>query len=196
MASPYYYTHLQQQQHHGPANHHIQSSNHQGGRRRGPRVASQNGQRHFRGVKSMRELAESPTVTAFRLRFEAGRSFDLDDDLEFCPNLLTEDDLLSIQSAMSDRSSLSSGSPDSSPLQHQIQPAQQIAPGVSLSPGPSAAYNMASMAMNNNMNATFQQPTTRTRKVIPIVNPQTGATLTSPPTSINPGMMQNGQRRW
>lgn len=177
-------------------------------------MASQNGQRHFRGVKSMRELAESPTVTAFRLRFEAGRSFDLDDDLEFCPNLLTEDDvrrsqrnpdrgvrtdcaqLLSIQSAMSDRSSLSSGSPDSSPLQHQIQPAQQIAPGVSLSPGPSAAYNMASMAMNNNMNATFQQPTTRTRKVIPIVNPQTGATLTSPPTSINPGMMQNGQRRW
>lgn len=41
----------------------------------------------------MRELAEAPTVTAFRLRFEAGRSFDLDDDLEFCPNLLTEDDV-------------------------------------------------------------------------------------------------------
>jgi hypothetical protein len=56
-------------------------------------VASQNPQRQFRGVKSMRELAEAPTVTAFRLRFEAGRSFDLDDDLEFCPNLLTEDDV-------------------------------------------------------------------------------------------------------
>lgn len=41
----------------------------------------------------MRELAEAPTVTAFRARFEAGRSFDLDDDLEFCPSLLTEDDV-------------------------------------------------------------------------------------------------------
>lgn len=56
-------------------------------------MAAQNAQRQFRGVKSMRELAEAPTVTAFRLRFEAGRSFDLDDDLEFCPNLLTEDDV-------------------------------------------------------------------------------------------------------
>lgn len=41
----------------------------------------------------MRELAEAPAVSAFRARFEAGRSFDLDDDLEFCPNLLTEDDV-------------------------------------------------------------------------------------------------------
>ena len=41
----------------------------------------------------MKELTESPPVPAFRLRFEAGRSFDLDDDLEFCPGLLTEDDV-------------------------------------------------------------------------------------------------------
>lgn len=41
----------------------------------------------------MRELAEAPAVSAFRARFEAGRSFDLDDDLEFCPGLLTEDDV-------------------------------------------------------------------------------------------------------
>ena len=50
-------------------------------------------QRQFRGVKSMRELAEAPAISAFRARFEAGRSFDLDDDLEFCPGLLTEDDV-------------------------------------------------------------------------------------------------------
>jgi len=56
-------------------------------------MGSQNTQRQFRGVKSMRELAEAPTITAFRARFEAGRSFDLDDDLEFCPGLLTEDDV-------------------------------------------------------------------------------------------------------
>lgn len=41
----------------------------------------------------MKELTESPPVSAFRARFEAGRSFDLDDDLEFCPGLLTEDDV-------------------------------------------------------------------------------------------------------
>lgn len=56
-------------------------------------MATQNAQRQFRGVKSMRELAEAPAVTAFRARFEAGRSFDLDDDLEFCPNLLTDEDV-------------------------------------------------------------------------------------------------------
>lgn len=41
----------------------------------------------------MKELTETPVVSAFRARFEAGRSFDLDDDLEFCPGLLTEDDV-------------------------------------------------------------------------------------------------------
>ncbi len=41
----------------------------------------------------MKELAENLPVSAFRARFEAGRSFDLDDDLEFCPGLLTEDDV-------------------------------------------------------------------------------------------------------
>lgn len=38
-------------------------------------------------------LSEAPALTAFRARFEAGRSFDLDDDLEFCPNLLTWDEV-------------------------------------------------------------------------------------------------------
>ncbi len=41
----------------------------------------------------MKELTEAATVVAFRTRYEAGRSFDLDDDLEFCPALLTEDDV-------------------------------------------------------------------------------------------------------
>ena len=41
----------------------------------------------------MKELTEVPIVSVFRARFEAGRSFDLDDDLEFCPGLLTEDDV-------------------------------------------------------------------------------------------------------
>ena len=46
----------------------------------------------------MKELTESPPTTAFRVRFEAGRSFDLDDDLEFCPGLLTEDDVSALHS--------------------------------------------------------------------------------------------------
>jgi hypothetical protein len=55
---------------------------------------SQNSQKQFRGVKSMRELSvEAPHVTAFRSQFEASRSFDLEDDMEFCPKLLTENDV-------------------------------------------------------------------------------------------------------
>lgn len=41
----------------------------------------------------MKELTDPIIVNAFRIRFEAGRSFDLDDDLEFCPGLLTDDDV-------------------------------------------------------------------------------------------------------
>lgn len=41
----------------------------------------------------MKELTEAASVAAYRTRYEAGRSFDLDDDLEFCPGLLTEDDV-------------------------------------------------------------------------------------------------------
>lgn len=91
MASTYFYG--QQHQQHHAVNAHLQSNNHHGGRRRGSRMAGQNAQRQSRSVKAIREMTEAPTVTAFRLRFEAGRSFDLDDDLEFCPNLLTEDDV-------------------------------------------------------------------------------------------------------
>lgn len=41
----------------------------------------------------MKELAESQTVLSYRTRFEAVVSFDLEDDMEFCPNLLTECDV-------------------------------------------------------------------------------------------------------
>ena len=80
---------------HSSSSSHNQSHNHHGGRsRRAPRsLASQNSHRPFRGVRSMKELTENQTNSVFRARFEAGRSFDLDDDLEFCPSLLTEDDV-------------------------------------------------------------------------------------------------------
>ncbi|KAJ5321260.1 hypothetical protein N7476_004262 [Penicillium atrosanguineum] len=191
----YTHHHHQQQQQQHP-HHGMPSNNHHGRTRRGPKMAQHNAQRQFRGVKSMRELAEAPAVTAFRARFEAGRSFDLDDDLEFCPNLLTDEDLHSIHSASSDRSSLSSGSPDTSPLQHQIQPVQQVTPSISLSPAQTNSY-VHGIAANHNHVAYQQQPqANRTRKVIPIVNPSTGMPMTSPPSSISPAMMQTAQRRW
>ncbi|KZF19362.1 hypothetical protein L228DRAFT_241602 [Xylona heveae TC161] len=172
---------------------------HHGGRsRRAPRLpASQNSHKQFRAVRNVKEIAETPSVTAFRARFEAGRSFDLDDDLEFCPGLLTEDDLQSIHSASSDRSSLSSGSPDSSPLQHQIQPTQQVTPTISLSTASSpfipTAYQPTAAQMK-----LHQPAAVRTRNAIPIVNPTTGMRVASPPLSVSPARMQQHGlgRRW
>ncbi|KAI4131563.1 MAG: hypothetical protein LQ347_002938, partial [Umbilicaria vellea] len=193
--SGYYYS-AQHHQPSGASSHGSSSShNHHGGRsRRAPRLSSsQNSHRQFRGVKSMKELTESPPVSAFRARFEAGRSFDLDDDLEFCPGLLTEDDLQSIHSSSSDRSSLSSGSPESSPLQHQIQPSQQVTPTFSLASASSNnSYNpITGFQSNNNQQMKIHQPSAlRTRNAIPIVNPSTGMRVASPPLSISPAMMQ------
>lgn len=137
--------------------------------------------------------SEPPALTAFRARFEAGRSFDLDDDLEFCPNLLTWDERQSVTSGSSDRSSLSSGSPQSSPLQHQIQP--HMAPTLAI-----PAVSFSSPPTNYNMNAMkLHQPSAiRSRNPIPIVNPDT-RTRMSPPSSISPSMMQqstNQRPRW
>jgi hypothetical protein len=41
----------------------------------------------------MKELTESVAVSTFRNQFESSRSFDLEDDMEFCPKLLTESDV-------------------------------------------------------------------------------------------------------
>jgi hypothetical protein len=114
--------------------------------------------------------------------------------LEFCPGLLTEDDLQSIHSSASDRSSLASVSPDSSPLQHQIQPAQQVTPSISLSP---ASVNpFATLSFHNSQQKIHQPSAVRTTNAIPIVNPNTGMRVPSPPSSISPSLMQADQRRW
>ncbi|EEH47320.2 uncharacterized protein PADG_03418 [Paracoccidioides brasiliensis Pb18] len=197
--------HHQQQQHPLPPSSHAaasSSNSHHGGRSRRSHKSSHNSNnnnnngssssnnnnnnsshRQFRGVKSMRELSEAPAVSAFRARFEAGRSFDLDDDLEFCPSLLTEDDLQSIHSYASDRSSLASLSPDSSPLQHQIQPAQQVTPSISLSPASisnASASAAAAFGYSLNQMKIHQPSAVRVRNAIPIVNPSTGMRVSSP----------------
>lgn len=224
--SAYYYG--PQHHHPSPISHPSSSHNHHTSRsRRAPRLsASQTTHRQFRGVRSMKELTESPPISAFRARFEAGRSFDLDDDLEFCPGLLTEDDvcihstsladlrmrdcdqrtddgenlqLQSIHSSSSD-GSMSSGSPQSSPLQQQIQPQQQVTPSFSLS-STSNSYNPSNNyhSNNNHHQLKLHQPAAlRTRNAIPIVNPSTGMRVPSPPSSISPAMMQQQTyaRRW
>jgi hypothetical protein len=162
------------------------ASHHSGRGRRAPRL-SQNSHKQFRSVRKEEEAA---AITSFRQRFEAGRSFDLDDDMEFCPTLLTDSDMHSIHSSSSDRSSLSSGSPEHSPQSHQVAP--------------------DTFSLNSNSNpyipAYQSQPTTlklhqpaatRIRNAIPIVNPSTGIRMSSPPASVSPSRLQPSMnRRW
>lgn len=225
MSTFFYGGHGQQHLQHQTQNHHslAQSHNHHNSRRRAPRLsASQNSQRQFRGAKAMKESnIEPPNITAFRARFEAGRSFDLEDDELYCPNLLTFDEVnhhqsepdiptlgsfgadlpfqrQSIHSASSDRSSLSSGSPNSSPLQQQVQP-QHVTPALSLSSAATSAYMSPPAFTTTHESLKLHQPSAvRTRNAIPIVNPSTGMRVPSPPSSISPGMMQqtSAARQW
>ncbi|KAG6035162.1 hypothetical protein E4U41_006228 [Claviceps citrina] len=172
-------------------------SHSQGGhrsRRGAPRLSvsqSQNAQRQFRGARSMKDLNETAALSAFRTKFEAGRSFELEDDMEFCPTLLTESDLVSVSSA-SERSSLASNSPESSPTQ---QP-QTIASGFSLNSS-SAAFVPPSFQNHHTSLKLHQPAATRGRNAIPIINPVTGISMCSPPPSVSPAAMQHTLgRRW
>ncbi|QPG93723.1 hypothetical protein C2857_002031 [Epichloe festucae Fl1] len=187
MASYYHYN--AQVAHAAPVSH-----NHGGHRsRRGaPRMSvSQNAQRQFRGARSMKDLNESAALSAFRMKFEAGRSFELEDDLEFCPNLLTESDLVSI-SSVSERSSLASNSPESSPTQRP----QTVASGFSLNSS-SAAFIPPSFQSHHASLKLHQPAATRGRNAIPIINPATGTSMSSPPPSVSPAAIQHTLgRRW
>lgn len=189
MSSSYYYSHHQPTAAAPSAQH-----NHHGGRnRRAPRLSvSQNSQRQFRGVRSMKELSESAAVSSYRSQYELSRSFDLEDDLEFCPKLLSESDLVSISSASSDRSSLSSNSPNSSPTQHP----QQVATSFSLNSTSPPFIPPAYQSQQSTLKL-HQPAATRARNAIPIINPANGLTMASPPPSVSPGRMQQAiGRRW
>lgn len=182
--------------HHHPAaaNSQSASSHHTGRGRRAPRL-SQNAHKQFRGPRKEEEAA---VVTTFRQRFEAGRSFDIDDDLEFCPNLLTENDMVSIHSSSSDRSSMSSGSPESSPQSHQVAPDSSFTLNSNANPYISSSFQSQTTPLK-----LHQPAATRTRSAIPIVNPNTGLSMASPPASVSPARMhhlrqqqQQQQRAW
>jgi hypothetical protein len=172
----------------------ISHSHHGGRNRRAPRVSvAQKPHQQFRGVRSMKELTESVSLNSFRTKFEACRSFDLEDDMEFCPSLLTESDLVSINSSSSERSSLASNSPQSSPTQ---QPTT-VAPPFSLN-STSPAFMPATYQSQHSSLKLHQPSATRARNAIPIINPATGLNMSSPPPSVSPArMVQHALgRRW
>lgn len=190
-----YYHFNAHQQHPTPASAAAVSHSHHGGRnRRAPRLSvSQNPQKQFRGVRSMKELTETANVQSFRMKYEAGRSFDLEDDMEFCPGLLTDSDLVSIHSSSSERSSLASNSPQGSPTQQPTQVASAFHLH-SASPAfipPSYQSHQPTMKLH-------QPSATRARNPIPIINPATGISMSSPPQSVSPARMQQQAvgRRW
>lgn len=128
----------------------------------------------FQMIRPREELTDVlPAVPTFIEKFEAGRSFDVEDDFAFIPELCTEEERIMMDSG-SDRSSTSSGSPQSSPLQHQVQPTAAY---------PHAAPYTTNLYQNNMLK--FQQPSVpqRQRNAIPIVNPSTGMRVSSPPLS-------------
>jgi hypothetical protein len=141
----------------------------------------------------MKELTEAANLSSFRVRFEAGRSFDLEDDMEFCPGLLTENDLVSIHSSSSERSSLASNSPQGSPTQ---QPTQVAASSFTLHSS-SPAFIPPSYQNQHPAMKLHQPSATRARNAIPIINPATGISMSSPPQSVSPARMQQPvNRRW
>jgi hypothetical protein len=158
-----------------------------------PQTAARSSRRahlSVREVQSMKELTDRAAVVTARYRYEAARSFDLDDDLEFCPGLLTEEELQAMHSSSSDRSSNSSGSPESSPLQHQIQPTSTSSTFMSYGSVP---------VFHPTHHLKLQQPpvSARSRYAIPIVNPNTGMRVSSPPLMIHPSSrtVHHGSRR-
>jgi hypothetical protein len=122
----------------------------------------------FQMVPPREELTDSPAVPTFVEKFEAGRSFDVEDDFAFIPELCTEEERTMLDSG-SDRSSTSSGSPQSSPLQHQVQP----------SPAYPHAATYGNMFPANMLK--YSPVPSRQRSAIPIVNPATGMRVSSPP---------------
>lgn len=191
-----YYPYNAPQQHPTPVHSHHGGRNRRAGRPAAMGQSNQNPQNGAQNLQRLRagrkDIEISFPLSNFRMKFEATRSFDLEDDLEFCPGLLTESDLVSINSG-SERSSLASNSPQSSPTQQPTSVATSFSLN-STSPSfvpPSFQHSQSSLKLH-------QPAATRTRNAIPIINPATGITMSSPPPSVSPARMQQQamQRRW
>lgn len=132
------------------------------------------------------------SLSRARARYEAARSFDMDDDFLFCP--ATTEHELSQQSYDSTSSYSSSDSPHTSPTTHQAQPFYQsqfhlhppqqqpslMQPPPQLHPTPQ--QSKASMI------ARSKSPKKRT--AIAIVDPTTGMRISSPPLAQQQAALQ------
>lgn len=182
MSNFYGYGSLHHSSHHNMQSH---QQHHSGRSRRATRASAAHHNHNHKNARALRlqreaeELANQSAM-AFRVNFDAARSFDFEDDELYCPfNLLTDDDLHSIHSG-SDRSSLSSGSPEHSPLQQQIQPSPAF-----LLP-PSTTFNAYHQATQPKLHQPLAQRIGA--KAIPIVDPSTRAVASPPPSvpSVSP----------
>lgn len=167
-----------------PAASNVPSAAHHTGRgRRAPRLSHNPHNKQFRSVRKEEEVV---AITKYRQMFDYGRSFDLEDDLAFCPCFVDINDLTS-SSGGSDRSSVSSGgSPQSSPQSHQVAPEPFSLNSNSNPYIPSYQSQPTALKLH-------QPAATRIRNAIPIVNPSTGVRMASPPASVSPARMI---RRW
>ncbi|KAI6248733.1 hypothetical protein HI914_02701 [Erysiphe necator] len=146
---------------HSPTSHSQASTSAHNNRNRRVLRLSHNSQKQT--YRNTRKEDEPVVLISFRRGYEAGRSFDLDDDMEFCPGLLTEYDMMSINSASSDRASLSSQSPITSPQLYQASPTLYY--NATSGAYPNSYLNCASPS-------SFKlDPPTRIRNPILIVNP-------------------------
>ncbi|KAI9650644.1 hypothetical protein NHQ30_000664 [Ciborinia camelliae] len=187
--SSYYHNFNAHQQHATPTN--AQNGNVHNRSRRNARLPQNNHNKQFQKIVKREE--EAAAVISYRQQFEYARSFDLEDDAEFCPNLLTEEESVSINGSGSDRSSLASGSPTNSPQSMQVS--------VNLSPDTNFSLNSNShpfvqSGFNVSALKIHQPSATRIgRNAIPIVNPNDGGLMSSPPTSVSPARMQQHQQQ-
>ncbi|KAJ8062868.1 hypothetical protein OCU04_008122 [Sclerotinia nivalis] len=188
-----YYQHFNaHQQHTTPSN--VQNGSvHNRNSRRNTRLPQNAAQANKQYQKIVKREEEAAAVISYRRLFEYARSFDLEDDAEFCPNLLTEEDMVSINGSASDRSSLASGSPTNSPQSTQVS--------VNLSPDTNFSLNsnshpFISSGFNVSALKIHQPSATRIgRNAIPIVNPNDGGLMSSPPSSVSPARMQQHQQQ-
>lgn len=107
--------------------------------------------------------------------------------------LTCSNQLVSIHSSASERSSLASNSPQGSPTQ---QPTT-IAPPFSLNSS-SPPFVPPTFQSHQTTLKLHQPSATRARNAIPIINPATGISMSSPPPSVSPARMvsQSIGRRW
>ena len=107
--------------------------------------------------------------------------------------------IVSIHSASSERSSLASNSPK---LEHSPSQPVQATPAFSLNSSSPPFIPPTFQSQQSSSLKLHQPAATRPRNAIPIVNPLTGITMTSPsPPSVSPGaqgsrMQQAIGRRW